>query len=363
MHISLNKHLLMITTLCVLASGVAWADEATTAPTTAPTTASATRPTTSPTSLPEATPEATPEQTPPNLPPAEPTMQSLRLAFEAGQHNDVLRETSKLLNQRNLDTEFDRTELMVLRATSSLRLRRFKNAQDDFESLAKLPAATPSQIQSRCEWQATAWLLDKSSPRGYVPKLGKRDPIEFLTDEGMKQALDAFYKDQSADMNKRIESAANQRQLNPVLGMLDDVSNLAMLEVAVTKGDAQSKALRDRVFQQAVMVMDNYILQSTRDVQAIEDRAEQLIERVRERKEGDKTIQERYFVRRGINSRDADQLRAIQRNCKEMAQVVVKQQSEQLDRMRLPIQGLHDDADRVLNTNYAGEVNSNGRRR
>jgi len=298
-------------------------------------------------------------------------MQGIRVQFESEKYNDVLRETSRMLNVRNLGREFDRNELMLLRAQANLRLRKFKNAQDGFEELAALPAVDQKAIQERCLWQTTSVLIDKSTPRGYVVRSGgKREIIDLVDPESLKKALKAFYKDESADIVQRVDQAVNRRQLVSILAVLPDVSRLTVIEIGVTGSDANSKIIRDRTFKNASALIDTYLSNSAREVRAIEDRANQLIEMKRERRDNGQVIEERYFVRRGLGGRETSDLKDMQNTCKGIAKVINQIQSNPLkdpkrdfavdpfEPLKGPTQDLYDSASRVLATDYSGDMRS-----
>jgi len=294
-------------------------------------------------------------------------MESIRVDLEAGQFNDVLRETTRLLNIRVMPRDFDRVELMQMRSESLLRLRKFKLAQDAFEEIGELPTTSKEDVTRRCLARSTAWLIEKSSPRGYVFRGEKsRQVVDILEPISRKKAMELLLVDESESTISAVDRAISGQQLSPILAQVSALSRFSQLEVAVTGTDAKSRTARDRLYDRAVRLIDQSAIRMGSDVQRIEDRANDLVERRRERRLPAQVVLEIYYVRRGLDSRGSDELKEIQATCRKIAEVVKRVTEESADAgamfegVKNPVQDVYDDAERVLKADYTGEVDRRG---
>lgn len=223
----------------------------------------------------------------------------------AGEYRICLQQIGRILRSGNVDKNYDRYDLLLLRGDCLLHLEDPDTALIAFAAAAKSPA--PEQAR---EGRATALLLQRSTRMTYVPRDegGTADGISLATREGRIKALRALLQDELRVHRPAFDRARNAENLVPMFGVLPELADLYAVERTATGGDTQLRPILEAVGRRARTLIDQELDLREPSITAVEIRANQRVD-------SPANAGGRWWwggsVRRGLHTSDRRQLRDL----------------------------------------------------
>jgi hypothetical protein len=294
-------------------------------------------------------------------------MQEIKSSFEAGDYRAVIRDVARgLALKGKAADEYDRHDLLLLRAESLLRLKETAAAGTAFEQAAKESVSE----KDRNDALAMSMLLSRTGGRTlkYIPqkvlKSQKRDPIDVVDPEQRKAALAALYFDESSAAAPAIKEAKTATALPPIATALKAVNahKLRMLELAANGNDNQTKQAVNDLKSRAVDLISHALERYARRVDELGASADQTIRQTVFIPQRDGTmIGQDLYRRRGLSIPESDELKAMNRDFVQLSgvalslgQAIGEQDNRGSETATLAQQAddLHVKAERILRTDY-----------
>ena len=257
------------------------------------------------------------------------SMHDIQAAFDAGDYRQVIRDAARALALKGkVADEYDRHDLLLLRAESLLRLNQTIPAATAFEQAAKEAA----NEKDRNDALAISLLLHRCG--GKVPKYTpqkvlkgqKHDPIDVVDPEQRKLAMAALYFDESSAVAPDIKAAKSSTSLPPIAQALRAVNlhNVRMLELAANGNDNETKQSVADLKARAVELIAHVLERDSHRVEEIGESADQTVRQIVfiPQLNGPPIAQE-LFRRRGINVPETNELKAMDRECTQLSDVAL----------------------------------------
>jgi hypothetical protein len=285
-------------------------------------------------------------QTRPSEPPP-PSMDELRRMFDARQYQDVVRHAVRVLALKGESAaQYDRHEMLVLKAESHLRLGDAEPAAKAFDDAA---AAAKDEHAAALD-RATALLARRSRQNIYKSKttsstLGAGERLSLLDPVGRKLALRALYEDERAASQKRLE-VPPRASMNDLLAALDVAVPLRALELGATGASGEVDGLITPLCTRAHELMRD-------EVKSMSSRVDKLDKAANKKKKMGSA-----YRKRGLSAEEQGELRDVARACEQVGLAarqfadVAPANAERFTALRGDAQALHERATRVLNTDY-----------
>jgi hypothetical protein len=232
--------------------------------------------------------------------PEKPTLASAQADFAAGQYRPCLQKVAAVLampeSKRNLP---DRYQLFMLRGECLLQLRSPELADDAFHSAATV-LKDPADIQKVAIAESTATLVKASSGLKYQPKAPGEPAIDIVDPESRKKAMIALFDDRMAQFKPKVIAANQSTNLVPIHELVPAMTDLYMLELAVSGESKQTLALGKELGGHARDLINGALKQIT-------DRIQDLNMLANEPSTG--TLQQIGY--RGLTTPERDELRSL----------------------------------------------------
>ena len=252
---------------------------------------------------------------------APPSVQDLHKLLADGDAAEVLKHVSRLLTLRGKAAqEYDRYELLTLKADAHLRLR----AGDAAAAAFRLAAAEATGHREReAAARAAEQLIRRSRGLAYTPKKVARgaraEPLDIVQPEARKAALRALFADEMGELAPKAAAAREADTLPPKLKAIQAARELADLELAANGSADQVNGTVDELKQGAKDLLARAMEKSTKRVDQITTMANDT-ERVRRVVPGFRGFPEVEAVdkRRGLRRQDVTDLKKIADTCDEI---------------------------------------------
>lgn len=245
-----------------------------------------------------------------------PTVDEIQALFDKGDYSETLKQLSRLLSLKGKAAEgMDRYTLLMLRGESHLRLKANSAAT---QALAEAAKAAPDD-EAAAKARALAILVKRSKNLVFTPKVaagGKAASggIDLTDPKRRPDAFNALYEGERAARKPVLTAADKAKTLPPIAKAMKAAAELRDLELAATGNDHESAAALDRLVQRATKLMAKGLDDAARRVEAIADRANQLIEVTERTNNGTR----RRTRRRGLDSDDTKELKNIVETCRKV---------------------------------------------
>jgi hypothetical protein len=244
-----------------------------------------------------------------------------KAAFEKGEYNETLRLIGRINALKGKSAEgLDRYELFTLKAESHLKLKQTTNAIDALEEAAKVAKAL-NDDKGAAEARALTTLIKRSKNLQFTPKVsvGKRErkSIDITDLKAREEAMDALYADEKAIAKPKVVAAEKRKDLPPVAAALKEIVALKDLEIAATGKDVETKETIQLLVDRAHKLMAKGLDDMTRQTERIAERANELVQYTVDRPGGG---YETRTKRAGIDRDDADVLKGVIKDCKQVIQ-------------------------------------------
>jgi hypothetical protein len=198
------------------------------------------------------------------------TRAELGQMHDAGEYRICLQHVGRILRSGNVDKNYDRYDLQLLRGDCLLHLEDPATAQIAYAAAANSPA--PEQAR---EGRATVLLLQRGPKMTYVPRDdgGAADGISLATREGRIKALRALLQDELRVNRPAIDRAMNAENLVPMFDVLPRLADLYAIERTATGGDTQLRPILEAVGKRARTLIDQELDLREPSIAAVEIRA------------------------------------------------------------------------------------------
>jgi hypothetical protein len=287
-------------------------------------------------------------QTRPSEPPPPPSMAQLQRMFDARQYQDVVRHAVKVLALKgDAAAQYDRHEVLVLKAESHLRLGDAEPAAKAFDEAAAVASDEPAAAALD---RATALLARRARqnvyrPRSPSPAVSAGEGLSLLDPVGRKLALRALFDDERAAAQPRL-SLPQRAPLHALIAALEAAAPLRTLELAATGAAEQTDEVLRPLCDRAGKLMGD-------ELKAMASRVEKLDKAAnKKRKMGS------AYRKRGLSSAEQAELRDVLGLCERFAWAAGRfrdttpSQAATFDAIRTDAQTLHEHATTLLNADY-----------
>lgn len=289
-----------------------------------------------------------------------PTTDDIRTLYEQGNYPRALQQLSRALAVKGKAAkDYDRYELLVLKAETHLRMENSSAAVTAFDEAAVVARDDKAAVLAR----AMAALVRRSKNLIYTPPATKGqaapDSIDVTDKTRRTAAFASMYNDARPRVEAQVKLADQSGELPAILDVLRSLRDLRDLEVAATDNDAASSRLAKGLTGKARSLMARAVAEMADTGASIEEVASRVYEDVRPAK-GSSYITGSGYV--GLNTSDANTLRQIAADCARIARIagdlISTFGSDEADALRT----LRDDAEAVA-TKAREVVIAYGRRR
>jgi hypothetical protein len=282
-------------------------------------------------------------------------IEQLRVMFDDGQYQDVLKQIAKVMSLRRgggsgvVVGASDRHEIFALKAESHLRLGQNDSAIDAFGDAAE---AAPDEHVASID-RATVILLQKSKRSAYAPRQPGPDPeskpIDIVNKESRRRAFRALFNDERAEAQPTIEAARNAERLAPLLEAAAQVARLRQIELAAG-GDGESAKLMSPLSKRARSLMCD-------ETKSIEKRVDQIEKSANKKKKMGSTS---VYRKQGLGRDDPKELKEQMQTASRIAEAAeqlgrtIADDQEDFDQIRTDARHAAEHAQRVLTADYTG---------
>jgi len=170
-------------------------------------------------------------------------MEGAKADYAAGQYQPCLMKISRLLampdSKKNLPQRYD---LFMLRGECLLQLKSGMVADDAFRAAATV-LKDSDDTKKIADAEATAILIKASAGLKYQPRDKSAEPIDIVDKESRKKAMQALYDDRMTLFKPKVEAAIQSTNLVPIHELVPAMTDLYMLELALTGETKQTLAL------------------------------------------------------------------------------------------------------------------------
>jgi hypothetical protein len=278
-------------------------------------------------------------------------IEQLRVMFDDGQYQDVLKQIAKIVSLRGGGGAgaSGRHEIFALKAESHLRLGQSDSAIDAFGDAAE---AAPDEHVASID-RATVILLQKSKRGAYAPRQPGPDPeskpIDIANKESRRRAFRALFNDERAEAQPTIEAARNAERLAPLLEAAAQVARLRQIELAAG-GDGESAKLMSPLSKRARSLMSD-------ETKSIEKRVDQIEKSANKKKKMGSTS---VYRKQGLGRDDPKELKEQMQTASRIAEAAeqlgrtIADDQEDFDQIRTDARHAAEHAQRVLTADYTG---------
>ena len=302
-----------------------------------------------------------------------PSVEEIKQLASEGKHREALQKLSRALALKgDAAAQYDRHELLRLKAEAHLNIRDTAAAASAFAAAAK---EAPDDA-ARAEDKAAELVVRRSKNLQFTPKPAKKgekaEPINIADPETRKAAFAALLEEEKAAAGPMLKSAAKAKSLPPIVEGLRRVGDLRMLELAATGADDEATKLVEDLGEQAHELMDDAVQDMAGLVDAIETSANEV---QRTGVAGHSPVSGRPMLypsarRRGLTSRDAQDLKRTINDLKklvptarELAEVLGDEQGKSFEKVADDGETVGNRAQKVLTTDYGNDERGEGLRR
>jgi hypothetical protein len=201
------------------------------------------------------------------------TPAELRQMRDAGQYRICLQQIGRVRRSRNVDKEYDRYDLLLLKGDCLLHLDDPATAQLAYAAAARSPVA-----QQAREGRATVLLLQRRTKMTYQSRGGGAEGISLAGKESRARALRALLQDELRASDAEIRRAAAADNLVPIRDVLPKLADFYAVERTAIGGDAQLRPILETIGQRARALIDRELDLREPTIAAVERRANQRVD-------------------------------------------------------------------------------------
>ena len=280
-----------------------------------------------------------------------PSTDELRRTFDERKYKDVVRNVAKILQLKGeAAAQYDRHELLVLKAESHLRLGDAEPAAKAFEDAAGAATDEPAAATDR----AMALLARRAKQNFYRPRtttpasaVAAGEGLSILDPAGRKLALRALYDDER-DAAKRRLQVPERASLADLVEVLDAAAPLRTIELGATGATGESDQVIEPLVDRAQKLMKDELKSMSARVEKLDKAAN------KKRKMGS------AYRKRGLSAEEMAELHEIAQACERIRAAAQRfndaftSDAAKFSTIRTDAQELHERAEKVLSADYTG---------
>jgi hypothetical protein len=291
------------------------------------------------------------------------SVEEIKQLVGEGKQREALQKLSRALATKgNAAAQYDRHELLRLKAEAHLGLKDAPAAASAFAAAAK----EAKDDTARAEDKASELVIKRSKNLQFTPKPGKggkAEPIDITTAEKRKAAFAALLEEEKATAAPTLKAAQKAKSLPPISDALKQAADLRMLELAATGADAETSKMIEEVAGQGQKLMGDAVKDMADLVKAIEASANDVQPvAVPARGPGGRgPIMYQSAKRKGLTTRDMQDLKRVIGDLKKLLPMA-RDLAAELGEQGKPFEKIADDgeatgneAQKVLTTDYAND--------
>ena len=280
--------------------------------------------------------------------PSPPSMHELQRMFDAREYQDVVRHAVKVLALKGeAAAQYDRHELLRLKAESHLRLGDAEPAAKAFEDAAVVAKDEATAALDR----ATALLSRRARQNIYRPKtpssaFGAGEGLPVLDPVGRKLALRALYDDERAAAQKRME-VPPRAALSDLIAALDVAAPIRTLELGSTGASSETDAVIAPLCERAQEMIGD-------EIKSMSSRVDKLDKAANKKKKMGSA-----YRKRGLSADEQAELRDVVRKCEQFGAAArqladaAPPNAAKFAALRADAQALLEHATKVLSADYS----------
>ncbi len=245
-----------------------------------------------------------------------PSMDEIRRLFDEKKYRETLAAIAKITSSPLKDAKaIDRYGLLMLKGEALFQLKESGLARDVFNDAAD-EASNPKEIALA---RATARLAFRSREALYTPKHAKPNtPISVLDPNNRNAAFDALLADELFDLQPTIKTALASKTLLDVAAALTATATVNAVELTATGSDAKTQKLITELKAHAKDLIAAELKRLAAQIDQISQTANQWVVAPDPPGAGGRDRNWRWMEKRGLNSRQRDQLNEAIDTCKQI---------------------------------------------
>jgi len=204
------------------------------------------------------------------------TPEQIKALVDQGQYAQAIAAINHLLDPKH-PPDFDRVAMLMLRGECTLQLKQSSTALDYLDAIRKQAHEDASRLDE-ARAAALMFLVRKSPGYLYTPKTASnKTPVEILPRNSRDGIYRFLYDDELAVSRQMAKEAAFGTTLAPVVKVADELYYVQAVELIVTGGIANTKAVAVQLVKSARPVMVRAELEFDNEIVAIAARANRLV--------------------------------------------------------------------------------------
>ena len=209
-----------------------------------------------------------------------PTWTEMRESFEAGDYPRTLQQVARALAvKRDAARDYDRYELLILKAEAHLRLKNTAAAAAAFDEAAK----SATHARGAAVGTVSAELVRRSRNLQYTPPAQKKEkgaaaagpaePIDITDADGRARAFTAMLEDAKGKVVAEVKAARAAATLPPIVDALAMLRDLRLLELAAEDEGGAAAEMAAGLAERARALVERPVQQMAEQVAKIEEAA------------------------------------------------------------------------------------------
>ena len=267
---------------------------------------------TTPATAPAGAPATT---SPPAGPKPAPTPDDIQNLVDQGQYSQAIAGINRLLDPKH-PPDFDRTAMLMLRAECTLQLKQATATLDLLDGIRKQAHKDAAKLDE-ARAAAFMFLIHKSPGLLYTPKTGSdKIPVTILDRKSRDHTYRALYDDELSVSQQMAKEAAFGTSLAPIVKVTDELYSVQAVELVVTNGIANSKAVAQQLLKSTRTIVVPAEIAFDKDIVAISVDSHRLVTGGRGMSVRNGVAQENYGTTvTGLSSRENERLNDIKKEC------------------------------------------------
>ncbi len=288
-----------------------------------------------------------------------PTQDQLQKLADEKNWAELMKATTRVLQLKGPAAEpYDRPAVWQLKAEAQLQENMFVAAAESFEDATREPTIDPA-IKDRCA--AMSKVMRKTDARGFglkSRKPGATETIDVKDPANRPAALKALFDFQIGEVKADIDRQKKKPSLNDLVKIAREARDLPPLERAATQSEEQTRAVVEQAGKLMAESIDKWMETSRVQMDKIRASANEMVE-VETRRDGPRERRDPAYRKRGLNSKDTSELKAIVTECKRIAAAyksfveAAGKPSADLEAIPPRVDAVYKEAQNILDADYS----------
>ena len=301
-----------------------------------------------------------------------PSVEDIKNSMEEKNYREALQKLSRALSLKGPSAgQYDKHELLVLKAESQLNLKDVSGSAASFAAAAKEAKDDTARAQDKASEQ----VVKRSKNLAFTPKAAKKgekpDAIDISDPEKRKEAFKALLEEEKAEAAPTLKAAKGAKTLPPIVEALKRIGDLRSLELAATGEDTEATKLSGDLSDQAFKLMDKAVQDMAALVKDVEAAATEMVPIAIPARgvNGTGPLMYQSYKRRGLMTRDTQDLNRTISDLKKLVPMA-RDLSQSLGDAGKQFAKVADDGEavgnqayKILHTDYSNDTAMNSRSR